>query len=137
MSNKRSSGRVIQPVIPKVPAETWKSLLLAADDFNRLAPWEWMHDSHVVGVRHPVTKEVLLGSILGRLRQVFGLLVYRNDTGRRWLLNTILNDGNSGGLDGEEAAFEQDLVKVEFVLKRELTKEDRAVLAIADYMPPI
>jgi hypothetical protein len=137
MSKKRSSGRAIQPIIPKVLAETWKSLLLAADDFNRLAPWEWMHDSHVVGLRHPATKEVLLGSILGRLRQVFGLLVYRNDTGRRWLLNTILNDGNSGGLDGEEAAFEQDLVKVEFVLKRELTKEDRTVLAIADYVPPI
>jgi hypothetical protein len=94
-----------------------------------------MHDSHVIGMRYPVTKEVLLGSILGRLRQVFGLLVYRNDTGRRWLLNTILNDGDSGGFEREDTAFEQDLVKAEFVLKRELVKEDQAVLAASVYSP--
>jgi hypothetical protein len=97
-------------------------LLAAADNFNRLAPWVWMHDSQVIGLRFPRTNEVLLGSILGRMRSMFALLVYRNDAGHRWLLSTILNDGDSGGLDGEDNAFEQDLVKVEFVLKRELTK---------------
>ena len=72
--------------------ETWKALLVAADDFNRLAPWEWMHDSNIVGLRHPVTREVLLGSILGRMRTLFALLIYRRASGHRWLLNTILND---------------------------------------------
>lgn len=133
---KPSSGRQTnQPIVPQVSAETWKALLAAAGEFNRLAPWEWMHDSHVIGLRHPVTKEVLLGSILGRLRSVFALLVYRNDAGRRWLLNTILNDGDPGGLEGEDTAFEQDLVKAEFVLKRELVKEDQGVLAAAGYSP--
>ncbi len=127
--------RANQPAIAQVSVATWKALLAAADDFNRLAPWEWMHDSHIVGLRHPVTKEVLLGSILGRLRTVFALLVYRNDAGRRWLLNTILNDGDPGGLEREDTAFEQDLVKAEFVLKRELVKEDQAVLATAGYSP--
>lgn len=131
MSN--SKRRANHPSVPKVAPETWLALLAAADDFNRLAPWEWMHDSHVIGLRHPVTKEVLLGSILGRLRSVFALLVYRNDAGRRWLLNTILNDGDSGGFDQEDTAFEQDLVKAEFVLKRELVKEDQAVLTAAGY----
>jgi hypothetical protein len=130
-----SKRRANEPAVPQVAPETWKTLLAAADDFNRLAPWEWMHDSHVIGMRYPVTKEVLLGSILGRLRQVFGLLVYRNDTGRRWLLNTILNDGDSGGFEREDTAFEQDLVKAEFVLKRELVKEDQAVLAASVYSP--
>src|SRR3990172_5321152 len=100
----KTTRRANQPIVPHVSPETWKALLAAADDFNRLAPWEWMHDSHVIGLRHPVTKEVLLGSILGRLRSVFALLVYRNDTGRRWLLNTILNDGDSGGLEDEDSA---------------------------------
>jgi hypothetical protein len=94
-----------------------------------------MGDSQVIGLRHPVSKEVLLGSILGRLRSMFALLVYRNAAGQRWLLNTILNDGDSGGLEREDSAFEQDLVKVEFVPKRELAKEDRAVLAASGYVP--
>ena len=124
-----------QPVIPQVSIETWKALLAAADDFNQLAPWGWMHDSQVIGLRHPATGEVLLGSILGRLRQVFALLVYRNETGRRWILNTILNDGDPGGFEQEHTAFEQDLVKVEFVPKRELTDEDKAMLDMAGYSP--
>ena len=124
-------------MVPQVSAETWKALLAAADDFNRLAPWEWMHDSHIVGLRHPVTKEVWLGSILGRMRTVFALLIYRRETGHRWLLNTILNEGDSGGLEREDTAFEQDLVKAEFVMKRELVKEDKALLADAGYVPTL
>jgi hypothetical protein len=132
-----SKRRANQPAIPQVSVETWKALLAAADDFNRLAPWEWMHDSQIVGLRHPVTKEVLLASILGRLRTVFALLVYRRDAGHRWLLNTILNDGDPGGLEGEDAAYDQDLVKVEFTPKRELWKEDRAVLEATGYSPAV
>ena len=80
MSKPSTTRRTHQPGVPRVSAETWRALVATADEFNRLAPWEWMHDSHVIGLRHPVTQEVLLGSILGRLRQVFALLVYRNDT---------------------------------------------------------
>jgi Domain of unknown function (DUF6930) len=137
MSEPVKKRRSNQPAIPSVLVETWKALLAAADDFNRLAPWEWMHDSHIVGLRHPISKEVLLGSIVGRLRQVFALLVYRRPTGHRWLLNTILNDGDPGGLEDADNAFEQDLVKVEFTTKKELWKEDRAVLAAANYSPPL
>jgi hypothetical protein len=133
----KATDRTIQPAVPPVAPETWKALLAAADDFQRLAPWEWMHDSHVIGLRHPVTQEVLLASILGRLRTVFALLVYRRAAGHRWLLSTILNDGDPGGLEREDTAFDQDLVKVEFTPKRELWKEDRALLAAAGYAPTV
>jgi hypothetical protein len=135
MSKPSAGRRANQPIVPDVSTATWKALVAAADEFNRLAPWEWMHDSHVIGFRHPVTKEVLLGCILGRLRQVFALVVYRNDAGRRWILNTILNDGEPSGFEGEDTAFEQDAVKVEFVLKRELVKADHAVLTAAGFTP--
>src|SRR6059036_4008619 len=111
MLKQSSSRRANQPAIPQVSVATWKALLAAADDFNRLAPWEWMHDSCIVGLRHPGTQESLLGSILGRLRTVFALLVYRRDAGHRWLLNTILNEGHSGGQEDADTALEQDLVK--------------------------
>ncbi len=135
MSN--SKPRANQPIVPQVSLETWKALLAAADEFSRLAPWVWMHDSYIVGLRHPVTKEVLLSSILGRMKTMFALLVYRGDTGHRWLLNTIMNDGDPGGLEGEDSAFEQDAVKLEFTRKQELLKEDRAVLESAGYSPVV
>ena len=122
-------------MIPPVSVETWKALVAAAHAFNSLAPWDWMHDSAIIGLRHPVSKEVLLGSILGRLRTVFALLVYRGVSGHRWLLNTVLNDGDSGGFEREDTAFEQDCVKAEFVQKRELTKEDHALLTGVSYAP--
>ena len=112
-------------------------MLAASEDFNCLAPWGWMHDSHIVGLRHPVTKEALLGSVLGRLRTMFALLVYRRAAGHRWLINTILSEGDSSGPDSEDRGLEQDLVKVEFTPKRELWKEDRAVLAAAGYSPAL
>jgi len=37
--------------------EEWKELFLAADQFRLLAPWEWMDDSQVFGVRDPWTGE--------------------------------------------------------------------------------
>src|ERR1044071_8695415 len=117
MPNRPATRRASQPTVPQVSPALWKALTAAADEFSRLAPWEWMGDSQVIGLRHPVSKEVLLGSILGRLRSMFALLLYRNAAGQRWLLNTILNDGDSGGLEREDSAFEQDLVKVEFVPK--------------------
>ena len=137
MGVSKSKQRANHPIVPQVSPETWKALLAAADEFNRLAPWVWMHDSHIVGLRHPVTKEVLLASILGRMRTMFALLVYRGDAGHRWLLNTIMNDGDSGGLEGEDSAFEQDAVKVEFTRKQELLKADRAVLEAAGYSPTV
>jgi hypothetical protein len=136
MAKKKSSGsRAKQPVVPQVSMETWKALLPAADEFKHLAPWRWMHDSQIIGLRYPATKEVFLSAILGRMRAVFALLLYRNAAGHRWLLNTILNEGDPGGFEGELTAFEQDLIKVEFVQKRELEKEDREILAACKYAP--
>jgi hypothetical protein len=135
MAKQTSSHRPNQPTVPQVSMQTWKELLAAADDFSCLAPWTWMHDSQVIGLRHPVTKEVLLSSILGRLRSTFGLLLYRNDAGHRWLLNTILSEGAWGA--DEDSGFEQDAIKAEFVLKRDLDKEDRAILSAANYSPTL
>ncbi len=94
-----------------------------------------MHDSELLGLRHPITGEDLLCSILGRLRQVFALLVFRRETGRRWILNTILEtDDLPNDPDG---GLEQDCVKVEFTTKGELTKEDRAVLTATGIAPSV
>ncbi|MBI2928981.1 MAG: hypothetical protein HYY24_25230 [Verrucomicrobia bacterium] len=135
MSKRTSTRRSNQPPIPAVSLETWQALLAAAEAFGALAPWTWMHDSELLGLRDPATGDKLLCSVLGRLRTIFALLVYRRDTGRRWVLNTILNDGDPGGLEDSDSAFEQDCVKVEFTPKNELSKQDRAVLNAAGFSP--
>ena len=92
-----------------------------------------MHDSQVIGLRHPQTREVLLCSILGRMRTVFALVVYRNPTGHRWILKTILDENGSP----EDTAFDQDAIKIDFSLKRELSKEDKATLAALNFKPSV
>jgi hypothetical protein len=121
--------------VPPVTPETWQALLAAADAFGTLAPWSWMHDSELLGLRHPATGEEFLCSILGRLRQVFALLVFRRETGRRWILETVLNADDSDRPEDPDSGMEQDCVKVGFEPKGELTKEDRAVLTAAGFTP--
>ena len=96
-----------------------------------------MSDSKLLGLRDPVTGERLLCSILGGLRTVFALLVFRRDTGRRWILNMVLNDDDSDEFQDLDKGLDQDCVKVEFTPKSELTKEDRAVLATAGFTPSV
>jgi hypothetical protein len=127
-----------QPPIPVVAPATWSALIAAAHDFGTLAPWTWMHDSQLLGLRDPVTGERLLCSILGRLRTVYALLVFRRNTGCRWILRTILDSEGSNEADAPDldSGLDQDCVKVEFTAKSELSKNDLAVLAAAGIAPP-
>jgi hypothetical protein len=59
----------------------WSELYAAASQFRRLGPWKWMYDSEVFGVRNPETGEIGYCCVLGRLRQVMGLIVYRGAEG--------------------------------------------------------
>jgi hypothetical protein len=137
MSKPASSRRSNQPPIPVVAPETWRRLLAAAADYHALAPWTWMHDSELLGLPDPVTKDELLCSVVGRLGEVFGLLVYRGDAGRRWLIETIFNDGGSDEFEQEDTGFEQDFIKLEFVPKGSLVQQDRDVLEAAGYSPEV
>ncbi len=137
MSKRLKASHPDQPRIPTLTAETRQKLVTAANEYGSLAPWTWMHDSELCGVCDPANGEILLCSVLGRLREVFALLVFRHDTGRRWVLNTILNDGRPEGLEDGESGFEQDCLKLEFVRKTELTEEDRAVHTDARCSPSI
>jgi hypothetical protein len=126
-----------KPPVPTLLPAITQALMDAARRFHKLAPWTWMHDSQLVGLRDPVTDEPLLCSILGRQRTVFALLVYRRTSGRRWILNTIMNDDEPDGFEDGDSALEQDCVKLEFVAKRELTSEDRALLDTARFTPVV
>ncbi|MBA3685298.1 MAG: hypothetical protein H0W72_08660 [Planctomycetes bacterium] len=64
-------------------AALWHALLDAADDYRKQAPWRWMDDTQVFGVRSPVGDEIGWCVVIGSLGQNFGLVLYPGDTGWR------------------------------------------------------
>jgi hypothetical protein len=111
------------PTAPKVSIEVWRELYHAANAFQILAPWRWMHDRHVLGIENE--HGVRLISVLGKLNEVYGLASYRGSYGTSFLLHVLLN--NSDG-DASGAALCQDALVAEFAPARELRREDRAVI---------
>ena len=118
---------------PPVAPETWRALLAVAADFAELKPWEFMYDSDVVGLIDPVTGETRIGCVLGAAGEVYSPPYFIaappacagcfSCSMRR----LILEDLNSA--DG------MDCLKLELVPKRELLKEDLAMLKAAGFKP--
>ena len=117
---------------PPVAPETWRALLAAASDFAALQPWEYMYDSDVVGLIDPATGETRIAAVLGNAGEVFAAVFYRRAAGLRWILQV-----RSDSLDPEDlnSADGMDCLKLEFVPKRELWKEDAAMLKAAGFKP--
>lgn len=108
-----------------VDPSTWTALFGAASQLSDLEPWAFASDAEVFGLTDPSTREVRMGHILGNAGMVFAAVVYRNG-GMPWLLSML--DGESD--PSPEGALEaMDCVKLEWVHKRELEKEDLAALA--------
>ncbi|HPY30192.1 MAG TPA: hypothetical protein PLT00_06925 [Verrucomicrobiota bacterium] len=116
---------------PPVAPETWRALLAAAAEFAALKPWAFACDNDSVGLIDPVTGETRIGHVLGNAGEVFAAVFYRRG-GLRWIL-TMFSDSpdpeNLNHLDG------MDCLKLGFVPKRELWKEDLALLKAAGFKP--
>lgn len=109
---------------PPVSPETWRALLGAAGDFAALKPWEFAYDSEVAGLIDSVTGEMRIGNVLGNAGEVFAAVIYRR-AGLRWILSLLTDVPNPEDLNNADG---MDCLKLEFVPKRELWKEDLAVL---------
>ena len=116
---------------PPVSPETWRALLDAAADFAALEPWEFAYDSDVVGLVDPATGETRIGQVLGNAGEVFAAVVYRRN-GLRWILEMLGDDSDPEDINTVEG---MDCVKLEFVVKRELSKEDLSLLKAAGFKP--
>ena len=56
--------------------EAWRALYQRAGEFKTLAPWQWMDDTQLFGVRDPASGEVGYCCVLGAAGAVYGLVVY-------------------------------------------------------------
>lgn len=59
----------------------WLALFEAAGRVKALAPWEWMTEEDVFGVRDPEAGEIGFVSVMGRQGEHFGISVYRGVEG--------------------------------------------------------
>ena len=116
---------------PPVDPSTWQALLSLAVAFEELAPWEFVADTEWVGLEDVDGRDYRLASVLGNAREVFGPVFYRR-AGIAWLLKVLDDDFDPRNVDAAEG---MDCLKLEFVMKRELGKEDVALLKSLGFKP--
>ncbi len=104
--------------------EEWRRLYEAAVAFRDLAPWRWMSDSDMFGVRNPEGKEIGYCCVLGMAGEVFGMVLYRGIRGLIGYWDTV-----QGGIQSPMDFFlSQDCLRVTFEDRSELDRRDLAVI---------
>ncbi len=111
-----------RPMDPERAAR-WNALLDAAADFHRLAPWRWLDDTQVFGVRAPVGDDIGWCVVIGRLGQNLGLVLYLGDHGWR-----SFRDMQEGWPTPEDAGMDQRCLSVTFDERSRLSPAMRALL---------
>ncbi|HHY94522.1 MAG TPA: hypothetical protein GX513_05875 [Firmicutes bacterium] len=114
----------------KTGGEEWRELFLAAEEFRLLAPWEWMDDSQIFGVRDPWTGGVGWCVVMGAEQLTYGLAVYRGERGYGSYRLTMAE-----GDDGADAVAHMDCLLLEFCDREELTDVDRKQVKAAGLKP--
>lgn len=118
------------PPPPPVAPETWSALLAAAADFAALEPWKFTYDSDAIGLIDTATNETRIATVLGNAGEVFAAVFYRRAAGLRWILQMLGDTPDPEDLNNADG---MDCLKLEFVPKRELWKEDLAMLNAAGF----
>jgi hypothetical protein len=121
-----------KPVIPAVPLDLWRELYQAAIGFQALGPWNWMFDSYMLGIEDGDMVRIL--AVLGACREVFALVSYRGTTGVESLLSLLRAKTDHPTFD---QGMSLDALMVDFVQKKELQKEDLAILKQLQLSIPI
>ncbi len=76
--SERSGKAVIQnsPTL-----DEWRELFTVAIRVKELAPWQWMEENAVFGVRNPETGELGFVSVMGALGEHYAVALYLGPTG--------------------------------------------------------
>ena len=106
---------------PSPSLQEWKALYEAALEFKELAPWNWMHDTDIFGVKDPVSGEIGYCCIMGGAGEYYALGVYSGSEGL-YGLSRILSGEFSEFKD--EALFIQSCLMASFEDRKCLQKQD-------------
>ena len=102
--------------------QEWRDLYRAADTFKQLAPWEWMLDSDIFGVRDPESGEIGYCCVMGNLGEHFALGLYLGDEGLRGLMRIAEGEFWPPGIG---MLFVQHCLMASFEDREMLSKRDR------------
>lgn len=111
--------------IPRVPLDAWGPLYNAALAFRDLAPWRFLYDDQLFGVKDPATGQIGYCCVLGTLGEILALCVYRGSEGLE--LYRRLQSGSLGPGDDETIAG-QNAILAEFADRPDLEKEDLSII---------
>lgn len=102
--------------------DDYRALYQAAEDFKRLACWEWLSDIDIFGVQDPVSGEIGYASVLGAGKDVFGLAFYLGEEGLASLLRLL--DQEERRIEDPDRGLDQRCLLVSFEDRDQLAKED-------------
>ncbi len=111
--------------VPKVSLDVWRPLYEAALEYRDLMPWRFLYDDQLFAVKDPLTGQTGYCCVLGTLGEVIALCVYRGSEGLDFYQR--IHSGTLGPGDDETIAG-QNAILAEFADRRELEKEDLAIL---------
>ncbi len=105
--------------------ELWRRLYAVTNKFFDLAPWQWMSDADIFGVRDPKTGVVNYCCIMGQAGEHFALAVYLGEEGLKGYLQVF-----TGAIreDNPDALHVQKCLMASFGDKDNLIQEDRFII---------
>ncbi len=102
----------------------WGALYESAARIKELAPWEWMTEADVFGVRDPETGDLGLVSVMGMLGEHYAVSIYLGSEG----IHGFLDLQEMGPLMGPESLMQIPQLQASFEDRGELDKKDREVI---------
>ena len=104
-----------------VPLDAWRELYRLAGKMRRLAPWDWMWETEVFGVRDTGSDEVVFGSVMGQMGDYHAMALYPGEKE----LSAFLRLEQDPREDAAESLFDICQIHVAFGRKGELMPRRR------------
>src|SRR2546428_3532096 len=113
--------------------EEWGRLYAAAGRVKEMAPWEWMMEDDVFGVRNPEREEIGFVSVMGAGGEHFAVALYQGVDALYDFL-ALSEAGRDGTADsvGAERVLEIPQLQASFEDRGRLQKEDRDTIKKLD-----
>ncbi|MFA5204570.1 MAG: hypothetical protein WC708_09235 [Lentisphaeria bacterium] len=114
---------------PHVPLELWRRLYALAARVQEMAPWDWMGEGEIFGVRQPDSGRLDFVSVMGMAGSYRAIALYQGEKALADFIQTQSREFQE--LDQAargDALLSIPQIHLSFARLRELTKEDKAVL---------
>jgi len=107
----------------------WENIYQKTIEFKKLAPWEWMTDAEIFGIKDESYKEIGYCCVLGNIGEFFALTVYLGDTGLEAYRKMQTGEIKAGDF---ELLYLQKCLMVSFENRNTLDQKDLEIIKKLD-----